>query len=119
MNKRCIGSAFESLAAVYLEKQGLQIVDRNFRCRQGEIDLIAIDQKDYVFVEVKYRKNSLTGNPAEAVNYHKQQKICKVADYYRFSHHLLESIQFRFDIVSILGEEIVWYKNAFYYRGNL
>ena len=68
MNKRQTGADQEVLAAVWLEKQGLRILEKNYRCRQGEIDLIARDGRYLVFVEVKYRKGIHTGHPSEAVD---------------------------------------------------
>ena len=67
MNKREVGAAYEEAAAVFLEKNGVRILERNFRCRQGEIDLIGRDGEYLVFFEVKYRKNADAGLPAEAV----------------------------------------------------
>lgn len=125
MNKREIGANKEEMACRYLERAGLKILDRNFRSRFGEIDIVALD-KDMdtqhpasviVFVEVKYRKNTASGNPWEAVYYKKQRTICKVADYYRIKHGGLKGYCFRFDVISILADEITWYKNAFEYIG--
>ena len=73
MNKRQTGSEYEGLAAKWLEGHGYQIVERNYRCRQGEIDLIAEKDGYLVFVEVKYRRSSEAGDPAEAVDYWKQK----------------------------------------------
>ena len=116
MNRRKVGAGYENLAEEYLTGHGLIILDRNFRCKQGEIDLIARDGDICVFVEVKYRKNAAAGFPAEAVDMKKQQKICRTADYYRMTKGLSSGISFRFDVVSILGEEITWIKNASEYR---
>ncbi len=114
-NKRRVGSKNEEKAAAYLEANGVKIIEKNYRCRTGEIDLIGIDSGCYVFFEVKYRKNSGSGNPAEAVNINKQKKICKVMDYYRVTHGGLKDKDIRFDVVAILGNDISWYKNAFMY----
>ncbi len=119
MNKRRIGTAYEALAAEYLEKQGLRIIEKNFRCRQGEIDLIAYDGSYYIFIEVKYRRTAEAGNPAEAVGYRKQIKICRAADFYRMSRRISASTPVRFDVIGILDGQITWYKNAFYYMGSL
>lgn len=119
MNKRSVGSSYEETAACYLQHQGLKILERNFRCRLGEVDIIATDGIYCIFVEVKYRKSSVNGNPALAVDLKKQQKICRVADFYRVSHKLAADKSVRFDVVAILGEEITWYQNAFYYMGSL
>ena len=114
-NRRQIGTEEEALAAAFLKAQGYEILEQNFRCRQGEIDLIARDGSALVFIEVKYRKNGAYGHPAEAVDYRKQQKICKVADYYRMKHRIPERQACRFDVVAIQGSAIRLIRDAFSY----
>ena len=80
MNTRKIGTEYESRAAEWLEDIGYEILSRNFRSSYGEIDLIARQGACLVFVEVKYRKNSSSGKPEEAVSLQKQRKISKTAD---------------------------------------
>lgn len=82
MNRRKIGQKHEELAAKYLEEKGYEILERNYRIRTGEIDLIARDDRYLVFVEVKYRKNLQMGDPLEAVDSRKQQQIYRTARYY-------------------------------------
>lgn len=113
MNKRSIGTHYEQLAAEYLEKNGLKLLAKNFRCSQGELDLIAKDGAYVVFVEVKYRSSRSKGMPAEAVNLQKQRRICRAARYYLYQNHMGEDTPCRFDVVSILENEICWIKNAF------
>ncbi len=115
MNKREIGKEYEQAAASYLKQKGFQVLESNFRCRQGEVDLIGIHQECLVFVEVKYRKNDDTGSPEEAVNYRKQIRICKTSEYYRMCHPRYGDRQVRYDVVAICGEEIRWHQNAFDY----
>ena len=67
MNKRKIGNTYEQMAAEYLQNAGVKIVEKNYRNRQGEIDLIGFDGECLVFFEVKYRKNASKGAPVEAV----------------------------------------------------
>ena len=86
MNKRQIGSVYELKASDYLTKKGYQIIERNYRCRIGEIDIIAIERDCLCFIEVKYRKNEKTGDPLEAVDKRKQQKIIRTAQYYLLTH---------------------------------
>ena len=69
-------------AAAYLKKKGYRILEANFRCRFGEIDLIARDGAYLVFIEVKYRSSLKDGDSLEAVNRGKQRKIIRVAEYY-------------------------------------
>lgn len=115
MNKRSIGSKWEEQAASYLAGQGLRIKERNFSCRFGEIDIIASDGQQTVFVEVKYRKTAATGHPEEAVGVAKAKKISKVADFYRVCRKMSADSPVRFDVVAIEGTDIKWYKNAFDY----
>ena len=113
MNTRKKGAAYEQVAAVYLQNHGVRILERNYRNRRGEIDLIGKDGEYTVFIEVKYRKDDEKGSPAEAVNFAKQKTICKVADYYRMTHGMGEFSAVRYDVVAREGEIITWYKNAF------
>lgn len=108
-----MGADREKQAAEYLERQGMRIVEKNFRTRQGEIDLIGYHRGYLVFVEVKYRSGDAKGHAAEAVDLRKQRKICRVADYYRYSRRLGDGIGVRYDVVAIQGEEISWIQNAF------
>lgn len=112
MNKRTLGTQKERLAAEYLKSQGMRILERNFRCRTGEIDMIAQDGDTLVFVEVKYRSNDHYGSPLEAVNFRKQNTIRKVAEYYLLCHPI-DRAAIRFDVIGILGDRIEHIRNAF------
>lgn len=112
-NKRKTGDRTENLAAAYLERKGMRILERNYRSRYGEIDLIGRHGEYLVFTEVKYRTSAKRGMPEEAVGALKQRRICAVADYYRAMHKIPSSMPVRYDVVAILGEEIRWYQNAF------
>lgn len=116
MNKKEIGHKYEDKAADYLEENGFIVLERNFRCRQGEIDLIGLHENCLVFVEVKYRKNVSAGAPEEAVGQAKQSKICMVSDYYRMTHPQSGGRQIRYDVIAICGDRITWYRNAFSYH---
>ena len=100
-------------AADYLKQQGLFILRYNYRCRFGEIDLIARDGEYLVFVEVKYRKDNSSGYSLAAVNPAKQKTICKVARYFLTVEYHNVDIPCRFDVAGIDGDEIHWVKNAF------
>ncbi len=113
MNKRKVGADKESLAATFLEKQGVAILERNYRSRSGEIDLIGREGEYLVFFEVKYRNNADMGHPEEAVGYAKQRQICRVADYYRCVRQLSPRTAVRYDVIAIEGEQMRWVKNAF------
>lgn len=113
INKRQTGAVYEDAVARWLSEQGYQIVERNFYCRQGEIDLIARDGRYLVFIEVKYRRDSQCGHPLEAVSVSKQKKIVKAAAYYCHKYRISEEQACRFDVVSILGNDIEHIQNAF------
>ena len=115
-NKRQIGTEKEKLAGAYLEEKGYEIIEYNFRCRQGEIDIIAKDGEYIVFCEVKYRSSTTSGTPFEAVDYKKQRVISRCALFYITKHRLTEN-PCRFDVVSVTNKEINILKNAFDYIG--
>ncbi|MDO4523390.1 MAG: YraN family protein [Eubacteriales bacterium] len=114
MNKRTTGAQYEELAAEFLEKKGCRIIDKNFRIRSGEIDLIVRDGRYLVFVEVKYRKNVQKGSPLAAVDARKQRVILQTAQYYLHRKGYPEDMPCRFDVIGICGEEIVHVKDAFW-----
>ncbi len=113
-----IGERGESLAAAYLKRKKYRIVERNYRQKYGEIDLIAIDGRTVVFVEVKTRTSDVAGLPESAVDAEKQRKIVQTAQSY-LQHHQLLDHRFRFDIVSVMMEgkenepKIQHFQNAF------
>ncbi len=107
------GSAYERRAAEYLISRGLTILEYNYRCKIGEIDLIAQDKNYIVFVEVKYRQTKEQGWAVEAVDRRKQQRIMRVAQWYLVSTVHSVDVPCRFDVVAVDGTEIRWYKDAF------
>lgn len=115
VNQRKLGGQYEQLAASFLEKQGLRIQEKNFRCRMGEIDLIARDGSTLVFVEVKYRTSGSFGDALSAVDKRKQIVLGKVAKYYLMTHCKSLDVSCRFDVVGIEEGKMQWIKNAFDY----
>ncbi len=114
---RKVGADYERLATEALRRNGYEILERNYRCRRGEIDLIATEGPYLVFCEVKYRKSRLCGAPFEAVDARKQRKICGCAAYYLMKYGL-KDVPCRFDVVSIDDKDTVTvFKNAFPYVG--
>lgn len=113
MNKRSLGKEKEILAARFLMRQGIKIIEKNFFCRLGEVDLIGWDGEYLVFIEVKYRKNTDLGYPQESISKYKKRKIVLVSNYYKMIKHYGEDVSTRYDVVSILGNKICWDKNAF------
>jgi len=116
-SKRAIGQQFERQACGYLQQQGLKLKEKNVLFRSGEIDLIMLDGKQLVFVEVRYRKHQSFGGAAASVNYHKQQKLIKAAQLYLLKHFDNQPPACRFDVIAMQdspqGLEIEWIKNAF------
>jgi putative endonuclease len=113
MNNRAVGTEYEVKASGYLEKNGYQILERNFRCKIGEIDLIGRNDGYLCFIEVKYRSSSSKGFPAEAITPNKIRKITRTAQYYMLLHKLPVDTPCRFDAVVILENELSLIKNAF------
>lgn len=111
MNKRKTGTAYEKKAAAYLKDRGYRILEKNYRCPLGEIDLIAEENGYLVFVEVKYRRTSGLGTGEEAVNSRKQRRIVSTAKWYLMEHRVQRRC--RFDVVAINGTEIAVIQNAF------
>jgi putative endonuclease len=90
----------------------LRTLARNHRCRQGEIDLIMRDSGTLVFVEVRYRRSSAFGTPAESVDAAKRRRLAAAASHYLKSHP--SDLPCRFDVVAIAGENCIeWIENAF------
>ena len=113
MNKRSIGQKYEKLAEDYLIEQGYEILERNFRVRSGEIDIIAREGRYLVFLEVKYRSGNRNGTALEAVDYRKQQIIYRIARIYLYQNKYPANQPCRFDVVGITGNRIQHVKNAF------
>lgn len=112
-SKQLTGQNAEARAEDYLSKQGLRPIERNFSCKQGEIDLIMRDGATLVFVEVRFRKNALFGSALETVNYRKQRKIIAAGQFYLLTHSAVANSAIRFDVIGITGEDIQWVRSAF------
>jgi putative endonuclease len=94
------GKRGEEIAASYLKKEGYRIRERNYRCPVGEIDIIALDGDEVVFVEVKSRKSDDFGEPEAAVDARKQMKLSRIALNY-INEHNLNDRNARFDVVAV------------------
>lgn len=98
--RQSLGRIGESLAASALEKRGYRILEQNYRCRFGEIDLVAEESEYLVFVEVKTRRGVVCGLPEEAVTDRKARKLQEVAAYYLDAHNLPDC-SWRIDVVAV------------------
>ncbi|NLM51347.1 MAG: YraN family protein [Firmicutes bacterium] len=109
-----LGTHGEELAARYLQKLGFVLLERNWRCAYGEIDIIAKDGDVLVFVEVKTRRSNRFGTPTEAVHDRKQQKLRLVARHYLYEKKIT-AFAYRFDVAAVDGKTgtVTLIKNAF------
>jgi|SRR5690554_8546 len=111
-----IGQLVEQQAEQFLQKQGLRTLERNFRTKAGEIDLIMQDGNSLVFVEVRYRRQLKFGDGADTVTWHKQQRLIRSAQVYLQARGQHDR-PCRFDVVAGHGEQeniqLHWIKNAF------
>lgn len=112
-NLRKLGKAFEEKAVSYLEENGFKVIETNFYTKFGEIDIIAREEEYLVFCEVKYRKKEDSGHPVEAVTVSKQKRIVKSSLYYMGIKGVSLNLPIRYDILAILNDDIILYKNAF------
>ena len=104
MQSNIYGKKSEIIAAEFLKQKGYKIIGVNHKNKIGEIDIIAQDKNYLVFVEVKARLSRAFGDPLEAVDYRKQQKIRRVAELYLLMKRKT-NVNCRFDVISILGNE--------------
>ncbi len=112
---RAAGDAAERLAEAYLAGRGLSLLERNYRCRFGEIDLVMAHGGERVFVEVRHRSTTAYGTPAATVSRGKQQKLLRCARHY-LARAALGNAPCRIDVVAITGPlddpKIDWIRNA-------
>jgi putative endonuclease len=102
--RQIFGREGERLAEDYLKKKGYKVLEKNYRCPLGELDLVVLDGRVVVFVEVKIRTDDSFGHPLEAVHSRKQDKMVKTALYF-LSRYKLHQREARFDVVAISGRE--------------
>lgn len=100
-HRRAAGTALEQLAARWLSARGLQLIECNYHCRLGEIDLVMRDSGTLVFVEVRYRSHNSFMNPVTSVDVRKQRKLVRAATVYLQHHGLTDQAPCRFDILGI------------------
>ncbi|SFL46728.1 putative endonuclease [Paenibacillus sp. 1_12] len=102
LTRKQLGALGEELAWTYLEEQHYELIEKNWRCRTGEIDLIVMEDSCLVFVEVRTRSGSpLFGTPQESVNAKKQQQVMETAQFY-VHRYQKQHLQLRFDVISII-----------------
>jgi putative endonuclease len=112
-----LGSHWERVAETYLVGQGLEILERGYRCRLGELDLVALDHGELVIAEVRYRAKSRFGTALESVTPHKRRRILRATRHYLMCHPERGGMALRFDVIAIdrnaAEPQLVWVRNAF------
>ena len=98
------GKAAEDFALSELSKKGFRLIERNFSCKQGELDLVMMDGNELVFIEVRYRKGKDFGDGMESIDHHKQRKLRIAAETWLGKHQSANFKSCRFDVMSISGE---------------
>jgi len=104
------GQAAEAQALAYLQERGLNLVERNFRCKTGEIDLIMRDQATLVFVEVRKRQSSRYGGALASVTFAKQARLVSAAQFYLQRYNAMPPC--RFDVIAMEGDSMHWLQNV-------
>ncbi len=115
LQRRSLGVWGENIAADYLQKKGMQIIERNFRCRLGELDIIARQGGYLIFIEVRTRSSANCGLPQESITASKIKKVRRLAQAY-LAQKSLANVNIRFDVVAVYcaGETTVTHiENAF------
>ncbi len=116
-NKRDFGERLEELASQYLVENSLIIIEKNYLCKMGEIDIIAKDADNLVFIEVRYRKSQAYGGPLASVDRKKQRRLSLAANHYLQKQKLTNKVACRFDVIAITGSlnqlDYNWIKAAF------
>ncbi len=112
-DRQKLGLRGERKAVRYLKRNGYKILERNFKCRFGEADIIAKKGDTVAFIEVKTRDSDIFGAPREAVTPEKQKRYISIANYY-FANCILQFTLVRFDVIEIYKKQITHIENAFY-----
>jgi len=110
--RRALGARGEALAARWYERHGFTVVDRNWRCREGELDLVVARGSLLVFCEVKTRSSAAYGTPAEAVTRTKQLRIRRLAVRWLDEHEVRPGA-LRFDVAGVTGSQVEVIEAAF------
>jgi len=109
---RTVGAAMEARAADYLRARGLMILEQNFTCKGGELDLVCQDGDTLVFVEVRGRAHDELGDPLETIGPEKRRRVIHAARVYLVNRHI-DEVPCRFDIVTLVGDAVTHYEDAF------
>lgn len=112
-----LGKHWEQIAEHHLIEQGLEILERGYCCRLGELDLVALDRHELVVVEVRYRRQSRFGSALDSITWHKRNRIVRATRHYLMCHPEQARRALRFDVVAIddgaAEPRLQWLRNAF------
>jgi len=120
MNKRELGALGEDIASDFLKANGIQIIIRNYFTKFGEIDIIGIEKKTIIFIEVKLRKSFKYGEPLESITSKKLERIRSSADLFLCDNSSYDTYDCRFDVICLTYSKvsatfkIEWFKNQFF-----
>ena len=117
VDRNLIGRNAEQLAYDFLKKKGFKLLQQNYRCYQGEIDLIMQDKEETVFIEVRSKNRADFCSAVESITDAKQRKIIRTATHYLQKQNTLDTTPCRFDVIGIDGNNVEWIKDAFNYDG--
>ena len=112
LNKRGRGSFYEEVCVEYLIKNGFDILHRNYRCKLGEIDIIAKKDDIIRFIEVKFRGSGSYGSALEAVDFRKKRRIMRAASWF-LNEYGLNDVQCSFDVMTVENNESRYYFNCY------
>lgn len=113
LRKQELGRKGEQAAAAWYLNRGFAVLDRNWRCREGELDLVLARGDELVFCEVKTRTSTRFGTPLEAVTAAKQRRLRTLGLRWLAAHHRGQHWRFRFDVAAVSGDEVLVVENAF------
>lgn len=117
-DKQILGNLAERQAEQLLLQAGMRLLARNYRCKQGELDLVMRDADTVVFVEVRYRRSSQWGNAVDTIDWRKQKRVIAAAQFYLLTHPHLANQACRFDVIAAHGDpadpaSYQWIREAF------
>lgn len=110
------GRDVEARARRFLESRGLELVESNYTCRLGELDLVMLDSDTLVVAEVRYRARSDYGRAEETVGMRKQKRLVHATEHFLLTHRRYGELPVRFDVLAVAGDEddtITWIRDAF------
>jgi putative endonuclease len=114
---RSAGARYEDIALDHLERAGLALIERNYTCRYGEIDLVMRERDTVVFVEVRYRRGGVFGDGIDSVDAGKRAKLVRAAEVFLINHPRHAGATCRFDVIAMTGDAAApaldWRRNAF------